>query len=118
MSLDRYLAVFSAAVGFFTLVVAYFGLRKVSVQIRDATRQREADTRQREADSLVKIYDTNRELVSLGFPYPELFGVLKDAETANPEFEQHYLQMWLNHFAMIGHGNQCIPMAKQWVRRR
>jgi hypothetical protein len=87
VSLDHFVSVFSA-------VIAFAGLLLVAVQMRSATRQRESE-------SLVKIYDINRELLTLGFSYPELFAILQDAENADPASEQHYLQLWLNQLSLI-----------------
>ena len=53
MTLDHWVSLFSASISF-------IGLLFVAVQIRDSTRQRKSD-------SLVKILDTNRELIVLGF---------------------------------------------------
>ena len=87
MSLDHFVSVFSAA-------IAFVGLFLVAVQMRNATRQREAD-------SLVRIYDTNRELLSLGFSHPPLFAILQDAEDVDPVWERRYLQLWLNHLSLL-----------------
>jgi hypothetical protein len=87
MSLDHYVSVFSAA-------VTFAGLLLVAVQMHRATRQREMD-------SLVKLYDVNRELLSLGFSQPELFKILNDAPDADPELQRRYLQMWLNHLSLL-----------------
>ena len=87
MSFDPWVSLFSAAISF-------VGLLLVAVQIRDGTRQRESD-------SLVKIYDINRELLSLGFSHPQLFAILNDASHADPVWERRYLQMWLNQLSLI-----------------
>ena len=87
MSLDHWVSLFSAAISF-------VGLLFVAVQIRDSTRQRESD-------SLVKIYDINRELLSLGFSHPQLFAILNDSDHADPIWERRYLQMWLNQLSLI-----------------
>jgi hypothetical protein len=87
VSLDHFVSVFSAAISF-------AGLLLVAVQIRSATRQREAE-------SLVKIYDINRELLSLGFSHPALFAILQDAPDSDPIWERRYLQLWLNQLSLI-----------------
>jgi hypothetical protein len=87
MTLDQGIALFSATVSFIGLVF-------VGLQLRDATRQRTSD-------SLVEILDVNRELITLGFSHPQLFGILDDAKNADPIWEQYYLQLWLNQFSLI-----------------
>jgi hypothetical protein len=69
------------------------GLLLVMVQIR-------ASTRQREMESLVEICGTNRELIGLAFSHPQLFAVLQDAKKTDHVWEQYYLQLWLNQFAL------------------
>jgi hypothetical protein len=87
MTLDHWVALFST-------VISFVGLVFVAVQLRDANRQRESD-------SLVKIYDINRELLSLGFSHPQLFAILNDADNADPVWERRYLQLWLNQLSLI-----------------
>jgi hypothetical protein len=87
MPFDHYASLFST-------VISFVGLLFVAIQIRDSTRQRESD-------SLVKIYDINRELLSLGFSHPQLFAILNDASHADPVWERRYLQMWLNQLSLI-----------------
>jgi hypothetical protein len=87
MSLDNYVAIFSA-------LVSFTGLLLVVLQLRDSNKQRQSE-------SLVEIYDINRQLLSLGFEHPQLFAVLADDQHANPVFERRYLQLWLNHFSLI-----------------
>jgi hypothetical protein len=86
MSLDNYVAIFSA-------VVAFAGLLLVALQIR-------ASTRQRESESLVELYDINRQLLSLGFSYHGLFQVLEDKKAADPLAEKRYLQLWFNQLSL------------------
>jgi len=87
MSLDHWVAVFSASVSF-------VGLLLVALQLRDSTRQRELD-------SLVEVYDINRQLLSLGFSHPQLFTILDDAKNVDPVWERYYLQMWLNQLSLV-----------------
>jgi hypothetical protein len=87
MSLDHWVAVFSASISF-------AGLLLVVLQLRD-------NNRQRQSESLVEILDINRELLSLGFSHPQLFAILEDAKNADPVWERRYLQLWLNNFSLV-----------------
>jgi hypothetical protein len=100
---DRFVAIIAVIAAVASAVIAFVGLVPMFAQLRLVVAQLRATARQQEADSLVKLYDANRQLISLGFPYPELFGVLRDAKDTDPVFEQHYLQLWFNHLAMIHH---------------
>jgi hypothetical protein len=86
MSVDHYVAIFSAAISF-------AGLLLVALQIRDSTKQRESE-------SLVELYDINRQLLSLGFSHPALFQILEDTKTADSLWEKRYLQLWLNQLSL------------------
>jgi hypothetical protein len=103
MPLDQSIAIIAGIAAVASAVIAFVGLLPMFIQLRLVVAQLRATARQQEADSLVKLYGTNRELISLGFPHPELFGVLRDAKNVDPVFEQHYLQLWINHLAMIHH---------------
>ena len=87
MSLEQWVAILSATMSF-------IGLMFVALQIRDSTRQRRVESVQR-------LIDVNRELLSLGFSHPKLFDILNDTTTADPQWEQRYLQLWLNHLSMV-----------------
>ena len=87
MTLDQCIALFSAGVSFTGLVF-------VGLQLRSGTKQRTSD-------SLVKILDTNRELITLGFSHPELFAILAGGTEADPIWIQRYLQLWLNQFSLV-----------------
>jgi hypothetical protein len=87
MMMDQWLGMFSA-------LVSFTGLIAVAIQMRAATKQRRFE-------AMDQIYDINRQLLSLGFSHPQLFGVLADAKPADPVSEKHYLQMWLNQLALI-----------------
>jgi hypothetical protein len=86
MSPDKYLALFST-------LISFAGLLLVILQLRIGNRQRESD-------SLVKIFDINRQLLTLGFTHPQLFGVL-EGKDADPVLERYYLQLWLNQLSLI-----------------
>jgi hypothetical protein len=75
-------------------LLTFVGLLFVAWQMRDATRQRKLETQ-------IRLYDINRELISMGFEKPELFEVLNDAKKVNPTIERRYLQLWLNLLALI-----------------
>ena len=87
MTIDQWVAIFSAGVSF-------AGLLFVAVQLRDGNRQRKLETQ-------IHLYEINRELISLGFENPELFEVLKGRECVDPTIERRYLQLWLNLLSLI-----------------
>lgn len=58
-------------------------------------------TVQRELDSLVRLYDSNRQLISLGFEHPELFAVMADDDTVDPVLRERFLQLWMNHLNLL-----------------
>jgi hypothetical protein len=87
VSFDNYIALSSA-------LIALIGLLFVGLQLR-------AGLKQQQAQSLVEIFSTNRELLSLGFDHPKLFEVMTDDETIDPVIERRYLQLWLNQFLLI-----------------
>lgn len=84
---DHLVAIFSASISF-------IGLLLVVIQIR-------ASTKQRNLEALYQIYDVNRQLLSLGFSHPELFMILADEDCFKPEWEQSYLQLWLNQLSLV-----------------
>jgi hypothetical protein len=87
MWFDQYLPLFTAG-------MTFVGLLFVAMQIRDATKQREMD-------SLVKVYDINRELLSLGFSHPQLFAIMENTGKTDPMWENRYLQLWFNQFSLV-----------------
>ena len=87
MTIDQWVATFSASVSF-------AGLLMVALQLREGNRQRQLE-------SQIQLYDINRELISMGFSHPQLFRILEDAEGVNPTLERRYLQLWLNQLALI-----------------
>lgn len=87
MTLDQLVAVFSA-------LIALAGLVFVGFQMRAATQQRRIESVQR-------LIDANRELLSLAFSHPTLFDVYNDTGKPDPQWEKSYLQLWLNHLAMV-----------------
>lgn len=86
MSFDHIDSFVSACIGF-------VGLIFVGLQLRDSTRQRESE-------SIVKLYDINRELLSLAFLHPSLFDVLEDKPIKDHLSEKRYLQLWLNQISL------------------
>lgn len=86
LTLDQYVTLFSA-------LLSFAGWLLVVWQLRDGNAQRRVE-------SLLQISSVNREIVSLGFAYPELFQIL-DGKKANPTFEKHFLQLFLNQFTVI-----------------
>ena len=75
-------------------LLTFVGLVFVAMQMRDGNRQRKIE-------SQIRLYDINRELISLGFSKPELFEVLKDEKKADPTMERWYLQLWLNQLSLF-----------------
>jgi len=74
-------------------VLSFISISLVLVQLNDQMKQRKID-----AD--IRISDINRQLITLGFAYPALFGVLQ-GETSDPVAERRYLQLWFNQFDLI-----------------
>jgi hypothetical protein len=75
-------------------LLTFVGLLFVTWQIREANKQSKLE-------SQIRLYDINRELISLGFSKPELFEVLKDESKADPTLERWYLQLWLNQLSLF-----------------
>jgi hypothetical protein len=86
MTFDHWVALISP-------LISCVGLLFVAVQLRDGIRQRETE-------SMVKLYDINRELLSLGFSHPQLLEVLEDRNIADSLLEKRYLQLWLNQLSL------------------
>jgi hypothetical protein len=76
------------------IVISIIGLSIVILQLRIGNRQRESE-------ALVKILDTNRHLLTLGFDRPEMFSILNDVKKVDPMAERYYLQLWLNQFSLV-----------------
>ena len=88
MTIDQWIASLSAC-------IAFFGFLVVIVQVRDGNRQRRLE-------SQIRLYDINRELITLGFSNPALFAILNGTdEGRNPVVERRYLQLWLNLLSLI-----------------
>lgn len=87
MTMDQWVSVFSA-------LVAFAGLLAVAVQMRE-------NTRQSRLGNISRIYDINRELLSMGFDQPVLFQILNGASGVDPLWEKHYLQMWFNQLSLV-----------------
>ena len=83
---------FDNDISLISAVIAFFGLLLVALQIR-------GNTKQEQLQSMVKIYDINRKLVTLGFSHPELFDVLED-KPADAAKARRFLQLWLNLFLL------------------
>jgi hypothetical protein len=74
-------------------VISLLGFVVVIIQLRDSNLQTKLG-------SQIRIYDINRELISLGFSKPELFSILKDADV-DPTIERRYLQLRLNQLCLV-----------------
>lgn len=82
-----YVATVSVSLSFLSLMLVVFQLQEL--------------TEQRKLESLMRLYDINRQLLTLGFSQPELFDILHDRPGADPMLERHYLQLWLNQVVLI-----------------
>ena len=82
-----YVAAVSVTLSFLSLMLVVFQLQEL--------------TEQRKLESLMRLYDINRQLLTLGFSQPELFNILHDQPGADPMLERHYLQLWLNQVVLI-----------------
>jgi hypothetical protein len=76
-------------VAIISVVVSFASLLTVFIELRRGRHQRRAE-------ALIQIYDTNRELLTLGFEKPELFDVIGAGDAGH-----RYLQLWLNQIALI-----------------
>ena len=85
--LSEFVPFLAPAISFAGFLVVIYQLRRNSIQ--------------RELDSVVKIGDTNRQLLTLGFSFPAVFKILDDAEGVDPALEKIYLQMWVNSFLLV-----------------
>jgi hypothetical protein len=84
---------FDHLVSLVSACISFAGLIFVALQLRDSNRQRESE-------SIVKLYDINRELLSLAFSHPSLFDVLEDKPIKDHLSEKRYLQLWLNQLSL------------------
>ena len=73
--------------------MSFIGLIFVAVQLRSSNRQRELE-------SIVKLYDINRQLITLGFSHPALLEVLEDKEITHSLSAKRYLQLWPNQLSL------------------
>ena len=87
-------------------VISFLGFVVVIIQLRDSTRQTKLE-------SQIRLYDINRELISLGFSKPELFRVLHDADKVDPTIERRYLQLWLNQLCLVNSFKQSRTFTKE-----
>ena len=87
MTIDQWAATFSATISF-------LGLLLVVLQLREGNRQAKLE-------SQIRLYDINRELITLGFSKPELFQILADAKNVDSTIERRYLQLWLNQLCLV-----------------
>ena len=76
-----------------SLAVSFVSISLVLAQLYDHVANRKIE-------ASIRISDINRDLVSLGFNHPELFGVLQ-GETGDPMVERRYLQLWFNQFLLV-----------------
>lgn len=82
-----------------SMTVSFFSLMVVIVQLGELIKQRRAE-------AVGKIFDINRQLITLGFSNPELFGILHDEPGSDPRLERAYLQLWLNQIVQIFYTQQ------------
>lgn len=78
------------------LAVSFYSFMMGIVQLKELLKQRKLDW-------VTRIFDVNRQLITLGFSHPELFDILHDLPGADAKLEQHYLQLWLNQAVQIFH---------------
>ena len=98
------------------LLVALGGILLALLQLRLLRRQLKLD-------ALIKIMDSNREIVALGFEYPALWSALEDntatvfAEEA--QARRRYLQLWINHMqVMWGAWRLGLISGREWEAYR
>jgi hypothetical protein len=93
MSFDHIVAIVSAVIALFAAVISFASVRLFVRQLREGDKDRKLG-------SQIRLYDINREILSLGFDHPELFGMLTAKPDENPK-ERRYLQLWLNQLALV-----------------
>ena len=84
---------FDQKISLASAIISLIGLLIVAWQLRDGNRQQELQ-------SMIKLYDINRDLLSLGFSTPALLEVLEDKSIADSLAEKRYLQLWLNQLSL------------------
>lgn len=84
---------FDHIVSLVSACISFAGLIFVALQLRDSNRQRESE-------SMVKLYDINRQLLTLGFSHRALLKVLEDQPIDDALSEKRYLQLWLNQLSL------------------
>ena len=94
MTFDHIVALLTVAFAGIGSAVSSIGLIFVAIQLRDSNRQRETE-------SIVKLYDVNRELITLGFSHPTLFLIMEDEPIADALVQKRYLQLWLNQLSLM-----------------
>ena len=93
MTFDHAVAIISAIIAFFAAITSFASVWLFIKQMREGAKERKLQ-------SQIRLYDINRELISLGFSHPKLFGILTEQPDTDP-IERRYLQLWLNQLALV-----------------
>ena len=75
-------------------LLTFAGLLFVAWQMRETNKQSKLE-------SQIRLYDINRDLISLGFSKPELFKILQDEKGVDATLQRRYLQVWLNQLCLV-----------------
>ena len=86
-------------------LASVFGLLAAIVGIWLSLSQLVLLRRQLRLDSLIKIMDSNRELVSIGFEHPVVWSALDSSSgtvlAEEARAQKRYVQLWLNHLQVM-----------------
>ncbi len=79
--------------------------------------------RQLKLDALLKIMDSNREIVTLGFEHPAVWSAIEeDSGTVSAENDvtrRRYLQLWTNHMQIMWASRQLgLVSGREWQAYR
>ena len=81
-----------------------FGLSLISVLYVYV--QVKAQRRQQQMDFHVRLVEINRELLNMGFAYPELLAVLRGEEIDDKDKQTRFIQMWINQSLVMWLGKE------------
>lgn len=79
--------------------------------------------RQLKLDALIKIMDSNREIVSLGFEHPVLWSAVDENSATvlagEAQIHRRYLQLWINHVQVVWEARRLgLVSRREWEAYR
>jgi hypothetical protein len=81
------------------LAVSVMSALYVYVQVK-------AYLRQQEMDFHVKLNEINKDLLKMGFEYPELLALLRGEEISDKDKQVRFIQMWVNQSLVMWMGKE------------